>query len=218
MKAYGGVEAVLRHNTDILKSASTAEKTAILVREFRRFRDTELRRADPSLKYRIHWSGDVFDLSYAKALVSAMNCFPDILFWTYTRSFFSVSTLLLASNLKLYLSCDPDNLQTALRTYFNCLKHFPNDRLQLAWMHPEADAWDAAYASALDKEKEQHARYGVLADDWFIRTDPEAWAETPPRLGTCPVDVGRLPLEGGCDTCQKCLGTRRPLMSIWFQS
>jgi hypothetical protein len=221
MKAYPGVSAILQRNTDLIKRANQQEKTQLLTDEFERFRKLELKKPEPKLYYRLHWSGDVYDLEYARALRDAMTQFPDILFWGYTRCFFAAPVLLEAPNLKLYLSLDPVNARTGLRTYFNALADRPGvaDRIQIAYMARDRDTWEPLYRAACAEERSEHDAMGpVMPGHWHLHLAPGRWAAEPVGLGTCPVDAGKLPLEGGCATCQKCLGTRRTLAAIWFNS
>lgn len=206
MAIYKGVRPILEHNTRILKEADLQQKQQILEAEFQRFYDAEMKRAkrtgEPAwLLYRLHWSGDFFDMDYVEAAVAAMKKFPLIKFWVYTRSEFAVPSLATVPNLVTYISLDPVNMRKGLDAFYTWKKTAQFENVQICYLSPGptndfADQW--ALAKAL--------------------TDiPELWDDIPPMMATCPVDVGKLPLEGGCATCQKCLGTRRSLPPIWFK-
>lgn len=211
VKVYKGVYGVLAHNTFIMKNATKEERQAILEVEFQRYVDTETKRAakageKPWMAYRLHWSGDFFDMAYAEAAAAAMLKFPQLKFWVYTRSFSDeqlnvVSTLAKVPNLALYLSLDPVNMVAGLDTYYTWLadpKGF--DNVQICYLSPGKvnDFPEQWYAARAKTQK------------------GDLWTEKPIELSTCPVDIGKLPLESGCFKCQKCLGLRRSLAPIWF--
>ena len=77
----------LAFNTKLVKEARPKELERLFRDEFERF-ENECLKLDikGGWCYRIHWSGDVPDLKYAKALGAAMREFPNILFWGYTRT------------------------------------------------------------------------------------------------------------------------------------
>jgi len=136
------VKALLQHNTGLMK---TTTKTQLLVETFDAFRKKELKRPDPQLNFRLHWSGDIFNIDYAKALVESMSQFPDINFWTYTRSFPYVSLFEKATNLSLYLSLDKQNLNQGLQTY--CQFKWPH--LKLCYLSPVED-WKEQFKDVKD--------------------------------------------------------------------
>jgi len=107
----------LAHNTQLLQKARASGKEQYLLCEFVRFLAQEKRAAKPWRNYRLHWSGDIFNEEYAEALRSAMARFPEIFFWTYTRSFFAVPILAGLANLRLYLSLDEKNRDTGISVY-----------------------------------------------------------------------------------------------------
>ena len=207
MAIYKGVRPILEHNTKILKEADLQQKQQILEAEFQRFYDAEMKRekrtGEPAwLLYRLHWSGDFFDAEYAQAAAAAMKKFPMIKFWVYTRSMFAVPILADVSNLVVYISLDPVNMVEGLDTFYTWKKNAKHENVQICYLSPTpVNDFEAQWAMAR----------GLTAN-------PHLWeGEETPIMATCPVDVGRLPLEGGCATCQKCLGTRRGLPPIWFK-
>lgn len=114
MRIYKGVENSLLNNTTVLRMADFNGKKDILRTEFNRFRTAELKRTEPRLFYRLHWSGDIFDREYAKALAAVIQEFPDIKFWGYTRSFEFAEELVDIPNLVMYLSIDAVNREAGL--------------------------------------------------------------------------------------------------------
>lgn len=210
MKAYPNVKNVLKHNTDIMMNSSMDEIKEVLLAEFKRFREAEFRKAkrDPDynvfLNYRIHWSGDFFSKDYTKAVVSAMGEAKDIKFWAYTRTFDVVPILSKATNLSMYVSLDVCNIYEGLKCYYKYRDMFINDNLRICYLSP--------------------GRTNDFVERWKTAkcindgdTTNVKWPDEPPKLQTCPVDVGSMKLEGGCTKCQRCLwkkGQNSP--QIWF--
>lgn len=204
ISAYSGVGPALTRNTDLLAGLVTADAmTPVLVREFERFRASELKQPVPRLFYRLHWSGDVFSREYAEALVCAMRAVPDVSFWGYTRSTPFVETLLEAENLRLYVSADRDNIYVALRTYFDALRCVGGRRVALAYM-ASSDDFDAAYGAA----RRLHEVISRHADLESGDKSPE-WPKTPPALVRCPVDAGIMEIEESCSKCKLCFAKNR---------
>lgn len=129
---------VLTHNTELLKSQDEDGMVATLVTEFRRFVGKEITGANPrkQLYYRLHWSGDIFSVTYAKALARAMLQFPEVTFWNYTRSFFALEHLVGVPNLIQYLSLDVVNLEKGLEAWHAWSGPF-DGRLSVCYMGPE---------------------------------------------------------------------------------
>lgn len=118
MNCYKGIRKSLEHNTELLKKSDEQGMEDILKHEFHRFLKAE-EKAEPGSphNYRLHWSGDIFNLKYARALRKAMDAYPGVKFWCYTRSFFSVPMLAGLSNLTLYLSIDRVNAEKGFKAY-----------------------------------------------------------------------------------------------------
>jgi len=113
-KIYKGVSNMLVRNFDMLKNASRAEMITLLSDMVAQFvADCDKRGADKL--FRIHWDGDFFSPTYATAWQAVIKANPDVQFWAYTR----VATAAIylhaqkLSNLALYFSADPDNVQVA---------------------------------------------------------------------------------------------------------
>lgn len=210
---YGGVKGVLEHNTQALMQAPYWGKVELLDAEFRRFRSAELRHLGEEAKskdfspyYRIHWSGDIFNEEYARALASAIQLNSDIHFWCYTRSFFAVPHLCNIPNLTLYLSLDPVNVVQGLMVF---AEHKNNkNNLQFCYMSPEDNfGGHLGRVNAMLKD-ENHLR--KLCGYPLKKTDFDT------TMRVCPVDSGTLALEGGCAKCQRCV--RKVPQPVWFQS
>jgi hypothetical protein len=131
-RIYKGVANVLLKNTELLKEKSYEEMVVIL-------RNTVLKwllNGGYKAQYlRIHASGDFFSEDYARAWVRIMKEWPNVKFWVYTRSFTEtlnvVPILIQAPNLALYLSCDPVNIEVALKVF----EAYPDTKnLGLAYM------------------------------------------------------------------------------------
>jgi hypothetical protein len=115
---YKAVGKVLNDNTRLLVGKSYDEMVLVLTNTFQNFVDKNKKE---HWFFRLTYSGDVFSDTFAKALVTACNKFPEVKFWLYTRSFQFVPILVRANNLAVYLSIDPVNKQTGLKLY-NTLK------------------------------------------------------------------------------------------------
>jgi len=197
------VRNLLQHNLDVLKEAKTVKgMAALLTAEFARFRVAELRRRSRTkevipLRYRLHWSGDFFSTTYAKAVRLAIEQSPDIEFWTLTRVLPAVQYLRGLKNLILYLSVDPVNIKEML-VYYDSKKGYRDNNLRLAYMSKINDfreaAWDAVPAPSSDR--------------WKWLADAE--------VRNCPVDSGTTPIDGGCYKCGRC--TRNKKTIVWFEA
>jgi len=209
---YGGVKTVLAHNTKLLMGASYWGKIELLDAEFKRFREAEQRHNnatdgdDPQMYYRIHWSGDIFNEEYAKALASAMQLNSDIHFWGYTRSFFAVPHLCNLPNFTLYLSLDPVNIVQGLMVFAEHKRY--NNNLQFCYMSPNNE-----FEAHLGRVNEMLKEENNLRKAWGYPLKTVVFDTV---LRACPVDAGKLELENGCSKCRKCLSkTPDP---VWFQS
>jgi hypothetical protein len=206
MKVYKNVGGVLAHNTELMMEADYRGKVELLLAEFERFRKTEARRKKkgntPYLYYRLHWSGDIFDQEYARALKQAMTTNSDIEFWCYTRSFFSVPILCDTPNLNLYLSLDPVNYVEGMATYVEHRHRSP--RLAVCYMAKEKDV--EQYDEAVKAELERRNLTGDKPLDWALN----------PRYTPCPADTKRLKTEEACKTCGKCIFPGPG--NVWFKT
>ena len=121
-KLYKGVLDVLAGNMQALAGLDRAALAPLLTDMIDGFRAgcdrAEKRGAQVPRNFRIHWDGDFFSLAYAEAWADVVRATPDVHFWVYTRSFDPdaldvLPALIGLSNLSVYLSVDPDNLEAA---------------------------------------------------------------------------------------------------------
>lgn len=114
------VHEAVSHNYRLLTEAGTDEAMAeLLIEMLDRFVNIADNKAVAPRDriFRIHWDGDFFSIDYASAWAHAVQQFPDVAFWAYTRSFVHpvnvVPVLAGIDNLKLYLSADEWNIHYA---------------------------------------------------------------------------------------------------------
>ena len=213
MRARPNVKASLAHNTQLLMSASLLKQRELLCTEFSRFQNTEDRHAAKTgsyparLFYRIHWSGDFFNKTYAHAMREAVRQYPQITFWCYTRSFSTVPIFSGLSNFILYLSLDVVNAQHGL-TVYNDFVEDPN--IRLCYMSS-----DDNFQQQLVTAKTILDGRNSLAEMLGAPLQYASWTEDIKMRG-CPVDLGKLTLEGGCAACGMCVNdAQKP---VWFKS
>jgi ferredoxin len=111
-KVYKGVRDVLIHNWNLLKDADEPTMVDLLenmINEFRK--DCEKKNA--KLLFRIHWDGDFFNDTYARAWQYVILNNTDIQFWVYTRVKSAALILDGIENLSLYYSTDDENKDIA---------------------------------------------------------------------------------------------------------
>jgi len=208
--AYPGVYPVLRDNTKLLRNAGDAVQKDIM-NEFSRFYEKEMTRKMQgktySLNYRLHWSGDIFNEEYARALRNAINAFPLINFWCYTRNMSAVPILNNIPNLNLYISLDPQNFDEGMSVYTENKELAPN--LRLCYMSPVNDFKERLKAYA-PKFAGQNALRKILGS----KPKNSKLLEFP--ISTCPSDAGVTESDGVCHRCKQCLGTAD--RNIWFKS
>lgn len=211
MSAFPGVSGVLEHNTKLLMLSDLDGMVDLLTREFERFQQQESRSRNGGRHYRLHWSGDIFNQDYAYALGIAMQKFPDIQFWTYTRSFhYGVMLAERTPNLITYLSLDKVNVYPGLRCYFdNRAGDGFEGRLRIAYMSSE-DNWKESYQVL----RASHETMRVL-DKQEGKKVHKKWPKRPPVLCSCPVDSGRMEIESGCHRCGICI--KKEPRNVWFQ-
>jgi hypothetical protein len=139
MRAYPNVRALLEHNTALLVVTKPTydDQVRLFTQEFERFKKAEMKRDKPDLWYRIHWSGDIPDEQYARALRAAMEQHADINFWGYTRSFFSVPIMAGMKNCTWYLSLDPVNIAEGYEIYEKTKNESKADNLSVCYMSKE---------------------------------------------------------------------------------
>lgn len=140
-KVYKGVSAVLLRNWAALKDASLAEMVELLTEMVTEFvADCDKRNAKKL--FRIHWDGDFFSATYVAAWAKVIAAFPDVQFWAYTRvpaaaAFLHTRKL---TNLSLYFSADPDNVEIA--------RGLESRGIRIAFVGKTFDDGKAEFASA----------------------------------------------------------------------
>ena len=111
-KLYKGVKDVLMHNWNLLKDADESTMVDLLENMINDFRkDCEKKNA--KLLFRIHWDGDFFNDTYARAWQYVILNNSDIQFWVYTRVKSAALILDNIANLSLYYSTDDENKDIA---------------------------------------------------------------------------------------------------------
>lgn len=119
-KIYKGVRSVLTSNFEQLLYADymdgergMGDLLCAMMEEF----VAECDKKNAPKLFRIHWDGDFFSESYARAWRAVILTFPDVQFWVYTRSFTDEMNVLPIitgpKNLTVYLSADPVNIALA---------------------------------------------------------------------------------------------------------
>lgn len=188
--AYTSLHRMLTHNLAVLRACgddveAMADLLTPVVDEFlEASRRHERRTGRPVARlFRIHWDGDFFSPSYAAAWRTTVLRFPDVHFWTYTRSFTSRLNVLPVlhglPNLTLYLSVDAANYTDAKRV----LREFPD--VPISVLAPTAAAGKAMYAALTGRTA----------------------AACPEKVGKLPLVTQRG--EGACITCGLCVWGRK---------
>lgn len=183
--AVGGI---LKQNTDLLMGCQGSVRVRIFEREFARFADAweTRRRSKGDLGnipyYRIHWSGDCPDISYAADLAQAMKSFNGkIKFWGYSRALFTVPIMAQVPNVSWYLSMDPVNVVGHMQ-----------------FLH-------AFYPEAISRDSVEKCNISYALMDSKAPADPMFKAMVP-----CPSDSGKVPHAEACRQCRLCL-TGKPI-------
>lgn len=211
MRAYKGSGNVLRSNMEsVLEAGKRGRESlvSLLCRAVSGFRDRTLEHArskgvdpGPLMKFRIHWSGDMFSDEYAMAWAETCLRFPDVSFWTYTRSYRTAMFLRGIPNLKLYLSLDGDSWERGMCEFFR-LGGASDPMLGVAFMARSEDF----VAGCLADMAWRPSRYG----------DPdEVSGFCGTALSRCPVDLGKMELTGACCKCRMCIAKGSQL--LWFK-
>ena len=129
---YKDVGKRLQQNTDLLKGKSLDQMVEVLTSTVEEFKT---KNKGENLFFRLHYSGDFYSDSYAKAWAITIKKFPEIRFWVYSRSHSGkldyIHNFVGISNISVYLSVDPSNYQEALKSY---KKYEKEPNFALAWM------------------------------------------------------------------------------------
>lgn len=211
MRAYKGSGESLRSNMESVLEAERRGPESLVsllsgaVAGFRRktLAYASSKGADPSamLRFRIHWSGDMYSNAYAKAWAETCLRFPDVSFWTYTRSYRTAAFLRGVPNLKLYLSLDDDSWERGMCEFFR-LGGPLDPMLGVSFMSRSEDL----VMDCMRKVSGNPRRYGA---EGF-----PGWAGSV-GLCRCPVDLGRMGLTGACCKCSMCI--EKGSQVLWFK-
>lgn len=109
------VRDVLMYNYSLLREAERDTMINLLNSMVIAF-ESECEKWSADKKFRIHWDGDFFSMTYTEAWAHVIKSHPNIIFWVYTRNSHSAKFLhsLELANLSLYFSADTENLSTAM--------------------------------------------------------------------------------------------------------
>ena len=131
----------LAANTELLTSCSGSERVDIFASEFQRYveswsryvsRNTDTVHSLPA--YRIHWSGDCPDIGYVADLRIAMEFFPGMRFWGYSRAQFTIPVMRGLKNCMWYLSVDDVTMEPS-REFIRLIAR--DTQVSLAYMGKE---------------------------------------------------------------------------------
>ena len=131
---YKAVAHTLQVNTDMVRGKSYDEMVTVIRATIKSFTEKNL---EAKWYFRLHYSGDFFSEDYAKAWAQVIGEFPRVKFWVYTRSFNVVPYLIDRTNITVYLSIDPVNMDEGSRLYE---KYIERANLGLAWLGNEKPA------------------------------------------------------------------------------
>lgn len=199
-RAYTNVAKLLKNNWDELQACGNSVKKMVvllndlILRYKAEHQRIETLRGEVFPKvFRIHWDGDFYSKTYAKAWRAIVLNHPDVQFWAYTRSFspkMNVVPLLAGlDNLSLYLSVDKVNAK---------------------WAEKVIDENPGVRIAALGDSFDSH---GESAMEISLRIAKR-------KAPKCPEQTGRYPLvlengNGACVECMLCVnGTNNVLFSI----
>lgn len=198
-RAYTSTRNLLAGNLAALQAAGTVAGMAALLADmvgrYLQAFDKALaagRVDDTHRVFRIHWDGDYYSADYAAAWAAVMREFPNVQFWSYTRSLDYVHTLADIPNHALYVSVDEYNATAAAVV----LAANPNVRAAYcATTHAQA----AELAAVVDRGRpavcpENVGRLPLVVATSGRRTDTVATG-----------DDGR----GACVTCTLCVYGKR---------
>ena len=112
-KLYPSFRNLVVHNWETLKDLSSSEMMPLIDEMISEF-SAECDKWNAPKKFRIHADGDFFNMAYVRAWSMVIELHSDIQFWAYTRSDFAAEYLNgRHSNLSLFFSADPVNVETA---------------------------------------------------------------------------------------------------------
>lgn len=107
-RIFPSVRDTLLHNWNLLKDADYDTMVSLLDDMITAF-EFECKARDAEQMFRIHWDGDFFSDTYARAWRDVIEKHTDTQFWVYTRVPSAVRWLDGIANLSLYFSTDDEN-------------------------------------------------------------------------------------------------------------
>jgi Gene product 88 len=109
-KLFKGVKVNLMHNWELLKDADEPTMVDLLENMIDEF-IADCEKKDAPKLFRIHWDGDFFSDTYARAWQYVILNRPTVQFWVYTRVKSAALILKDIANLSLYYSTDSENVK-----------------------------------------------------------------------------------------------------------
>jgi hypothetical protein len=128
VKVWPSVGKSLQSNTDLIQDKTYKEMVDILTLTVEEF---ITKNSGENLYFRLHYSGDFFSKTYAKAWVEVIKKYGNVHFWVYTRSFDCAPLFVDIKNVTIFLSVDPVNYKKGLAVYE---KYKDVNNLGMAWM------------------------------------------------------------------------------------
>lgn len=155
---------------------------------------------DPTFRW--HSDGDVFSLSYARAIAATCEATPMVRHWIYTRTLSAVPILSGIANLSVYVSVDRDNINAAAVV----LADDPTIHAAvLAGRHDDADAMlaDVGRSAVNCPATARYTRDGFGAS-YVVGTDGRRRSMAEPSNGSRG--------QGACHACAVCIDDRRSVV------
>lgn len=151
-------------------------------------------------EFRWHVSGDIFSQEYARFIAEVCYCAQGVQFWTYTRSFWWLSTLAEIPNLVVNLSADQDNYKRAVEAaeYYS---------MRLCYL-----TRDGTFPPDLPLDSIIFPDYALRGRDLAEPTEAPWWKglSLVDRKKVCPVDFFGQSETLRCGPCNKCLVPFKP--------
>lgn len=185
------VSRVLEANSNSLKDLDRSGMVELLDNMFEKFRKSIEKYEDGCNIFRLHWSGDIFSVDYAEALAESMRKYPDITFWTYTRSLGLITNSLMSlNNLSLFISLDICNLSYGL-------------------------SWIRKLTDRVRSEGINVPRIAYMGD--YVPDELKEYAEENRcKIISCSADEGLVNKVGACPECRLCINKNESI--IFFKT
>lgn len=125
---YKAVGETLKYNTEVMHRGGDVWRTKVLCKTVEQWK---AKLKDEHKFFRMNYSGDILDESWAEAWVNCIKTHQDVFFWGYTRSHKVVPMFANIANVTLYISADPSNKDSALDMYAYTFKA---NNIGICWM------------------------------------------------------------------------------------